>query len=647
MLIVAQNKLNEIINTSKAELAQLQVAQQPANLQSSRETEEHIKKLREDLAQAQQDAENFRTTASVNASIANAPTEDGSTSIADQVAEHVEAIRAELEARHNERVKAVDETLQKRTDVMKANLTKKLTEGKSQIRQSLAAEHEQALQALKTEHEHELERLRVRHKNELEELKRLDKGQQATQTANGESNVESEGGTPRGPWQPSEAEIRTLAASNDVLRTILRRNVNTQVTKAKEELSARLNEEHEKTLTDRIAEVQTKAKSAQEHAVMMEGKKTALQVNLASNKLKIAQFKLDLVDKAAKETPHKAVVEVWTNVKDAKPPTQPANAASPPQQDAAKALKPPMAMTAGQPNPFAQIAAQQKPPTTAQPQPNPFAQQAFQQPPPTTQNQTNPFVGATTQHKGREGNLQVQPNPFAQQAFQQPPPTTQNQTNPFVGATTQHKGREGNLQVQPNPFSPSTSQDKPSQAHGQLQQPSGVSTFGRPTPATSPPPSSPRGQPSPSQQAKLAQQPAASSNTSQSPNQQVPSSQQTSNSAPKPTQGTANHHPNAGTGPGALRGLQQSGLPMARGGSIRGGASVRGRGSGIPRGGPQAINTRGGPGPQAGRGSPTSNLNAGAKQFVPGNKRPRDETQDGQQGGDGTGKRIRGGGGGS
>lgn len=604
MLIVAQNKLNEIINTSKAELAQLQVAQQPANLQSSRETEEHIKKLREDLAQAQQDAENFRTTASVNASIANAPTEDGSTSIADQVAEHVEAIRAELEARHNERVKAVDETLQKRTDVMKANLTKKLTEGKSQIRQSLAAEHEQALQALKTEHEHELERLRVRHENELEELKRLDKGQQATQTANGESHVESEGGTPRGPWQPSEAEIRTLAASNDVLRTILRKNVNTQVTKAKEELSARLNEEHEKTLTDRIAEVQTKAKSAQEHAVMMEGKKTALQVNLASNKLKIAQFKLDLVDKAAKETPHKAVVEVWTNVKDAKPPTQPANAASPPQQDAAKALKPPVAMTAGQPNPFAQIAAQQKPPTTAQPQPNPFA-------------------------------------------FQQPPPTTQNQTNPFVGATTQHKGREGNLQVQPNPFSPSTSQDKPSQAHGQLQQPSGVSTFGRPTPATSPPPSSPRGQQSPSQQAKLAQQPAASSNTSQSPNQQVPSSQQTSNSAPKPTQGTANHHPNAGTGPGALRGLQQSGLPMARGGSIRGGASVRGRGSGIPRGGPQAINTRGGPGPQAGRGNQTSNLNAGAKQFVPGNKRPRDETQDGQQGGDGTGKRIRGGGGGS
>jgi len=41
-------------------------------------------------------------------------------------------------------------------------------------------------------------------------------------------------------------------------------------------------------------------------------------------------------------------------------------------------------------------------------------------------------------------------------------------------------------------------------------------------------------------------------------------------------------------------------------------------------------------------------MNPGAKQFVPGNKRPRDEGQEGQHGdGAGNGKRIRGGGGGS
>ena len=62
------------------------------------------------------------------------------------------------------------------------------------------------------------------------------------------------------------------------------------------------------------------------------------------------------------------------------------------------------------------------------------------------------------------------------------------------------------------------------------------------------------------------------------------------------------------------------------------------------RGGPQVLDTSRSQGQQIGRGSPTSaGLNAGAKQFVPGNKRPRDDGQDGGEGGNG--KKIRGGGG--
>ena len=76
---------------------------------------------------------------------------------------------------------------------------------------------------------------------------------------------------------------------------------------------------------------------------------------------------------------------------------------------------------------------------------------------------------------------------------------------------------------------------------------------------------------------------------------------------------------------------------------MRGNPISRGRGSAIGRGGPQALDTSRSQGQQVGRGSPTSaGLNAGARQFIPGNKRPRD---DGQDGGDGSnGKRIRGGG---
>ena len=568
MLIIKQGQLQESLNASKAELAQLQTAQQQqANPIISDEAEEHIKKLREDLAKAHQDAENLRTAASVHTALTNASAEDGSKPIADQVAEHVEAVRAELEARHNERVKQVDETLEKRTNAMKANLTKRLTEGKNQIRQSLAAEHEQALQALRTEHEQEIERLRARHTDELEELRRneeskfsklreaWEKEHQTAQAVNGQPGLKTEGETPPRSWQPTEAEAKTLVQSSEVVRGVLRKNVTTQVNKLKEEISAQLKEEHEKVLAERIAEIQTKSNTAKDHAVLMEGKKNALQVNMATNKMRIAQFKIDLVQKAAQETPQKPVGEVWIAIKDAKPPT---NVASPPPQDASKA---PTTMIGGHPNPFASNATQSTP----------------------------------------------------------GPANHQGQSNPFAQVLPQQKQAQAKQQGQPL----------------------GVSTFGRPTPAA---PvvqgSSPAEQHSPPPNATMTkQQPNAANENQQFPQQEpIP--------PPKPSQGNSNINTNAGTGPSALRGLQQSGLPVARGGSsVRG--TTRGRGSG--RGGPQALNTGGGPGQQQGRGSPTNNnFNPSARQFVPGSKRPREDTQDAMHGGEGgNGKRIRGGGGGS
>ena len=568
MLIIKQGQLQESLNASKAELAQLQTAQQQqANPIISDEAEEHIKKLREDLAKAHQDAENLRTAASVHTALTNASAEDGSKPIADQVAEHVEAVRAELEARHNERVKQVDETLEKRTNAMKANLTKRLTEGKNQIRQSLAAEHEQALQALRTEHEQEIERLRARHTDELEELRRneeskfsklreaWEKEHQTAQAVNGQPGLKTKGETSPRSWQPTEAEAKTLVQSSEVVRGVLRKNVTTQVNKLKEEISAQLKEEHEKVLAERIAEIQTKSNTAKDHAVLMEGKKNALQVNMATNKMRIAQFKIDLVQKASQETPQKPVGEVWIAIKDAKPPT---NVTSPPPQDASKA---PTTMISGHPNPFASNATQSTP----------------------------------------------------------GPANHQGQSNPFAQVLPQQKQAQAKQQGQPL----------------------GVSTFGRPTPAA---PvvqgSSPAEQHSPPPNATMTkQQPNAANENQQFPQQEpIP--------PPKPSQGNSNINTNAGTGPSALRGLQQSGLPVARGGSsVRG--TTRGRGSG--RGGPQALNTGGGPGQQQGRGSPTNNnFNPSARQFVPGSKRPREDTQDAMHGGEGgNGKRIRGGGSGS
>jgi len=551
-----QNQLQLSLDASNAELTQLQASQrQPLDPGASGEVENQMRKLREELVQAQQDAGNLRTSASINASLANAPAEEGSKSVAEQVAEHVEEVRKELERRHDERVKQNDEDYQRRVEGMKGMLNKRLAEVRAQIRQAVTAENAQALQALQSQHEQTLQALRsqhqqdtegllARHKDELAELQRTEDSrisklkagwdsEHQAQSTDKDSSKPIEVTATRGEWQPTEEEARAFVSSNETVKAIVKRNITQHVSKAKEDLATRLREEHEKAVSERLVDAESKAETAKKHAVMMEGKKTALQVNMANNKARISQFKLDIVQKAAHDTPRKAVQEVWAVVKDAKPPTQA----------------------------------------------------------PATQSQQQAAKNAAT-----SGTASGQPTPAPQGS-------------------------------QPDT---STAQSKPTQATSQGP-PSGISTFGRPTPAAP----APQAQPVKTQQGQDSNPPPNSSNTNQPPTQTGLNPPQVQPQGP-----SNNHHPNAGTGPGALRGLQ-SGLPVARGGSNRGGPA-RGRGSGIARVGP-GIDTNRAQGSQQRRASPTSaTMNAGAKQFVPGNKRPREGSQDGGS----DGKRIRGGGGG-
>ena len=542
--------------------------------------------LRADLAQAQQDAEDLRTSASISAAVSTGPIENGSSkAVAEQVAEHVEAVRLELESRHNERVRQNDETLDKRTNMMKAQLSKKLTDGKAQLRQSLMVEHEQALQAIRTDHEQEMSRLQARHKDEIEELRRSedskfaklrdewDKEHQAKNTIKDGISVKDEGQTPRGPWQPSEDEARALIQTNEIVRNIVRKNIGIHVNKAKEELSTQLNQDHERTLIERVTEIQNKANTAKEHAVLMEGKKSAVQINVANNKARMLQHRIDIIQKAAQETPLKPVAEVWLVAKDAKPPPvtpQQVQLTHQAQQDNNEAQKAPLISTFGQPTSVGQNLVQQGP--------------------------TN-----------------VQGQSFGVSAFGRPTPAASGRQSPAQQGLTP--------------------------AQGQI---SGVSTFGRPTPAVSGiQGTAPSGRESPGERPPQTPQP---SSAVRPPQAATMLSQQGPNAPQRPAQGAVNNHSSAGTGPGLPKALQQSGLPVARGGPVRSNQTSRGRGSAIGRGGPQTLDTGRSQGQQVGRGSPTSaGLSAGARQFIPGNKRPRD---DGQEGGDaGNGKRIRGGGG--
>ena len=556
--------MEQRIETLNLELAQLRSVQQQSTESANNDSEEQLKKLRDELAQTQKDAEELRINASVAATLSNAPQEDGTKSVADQVAEHVAAVRAELESRHNERVEQNDERYKQKVKDMAGQLSKKLQDSKAQLRQTLQAdvqtEHQQALQNLRVEHTQEIEQLQARHQNEMDELRRLEEAKFAQLKASSQKHNQpqastdgTEGQKPPAGWQPSEQEMKSLIQSSDFAKGLLRANVTKQVHKTKEELTAQLKEEHEKNVALQISDLQSKADAAKEHAVALAGKKSALQLNLATSKAKSSQFKLDIVQKAAQDTPQKPVQEVWTVVKDAKPPAAPA--------------APPGTASAGQPQ---QAATNAQTPTTS----------TF----------------------GR-------PTPALQPARVNSPQTQ------LAADSTNKQGA-----------------------------PSGAATFGRPTPAgPAPQVQIPNAEPNQAQKLAAPQSAANAPNGPQEPAQAQPAS----NAPVGPAQGAQNHHSSAGTGPAALRGLS-SGIP--RGGSMRGNPTARGgpgiprgRGSGIARGAPQSIDTSRAQGTQQGRGSPNSALNVGAKQFVPGNKRPREESQDGQ-GGDG--KRIRGGGGG-
>lgn len=507
----------------------------------------------------------------------------GSNLVADQLTERVEAIQTELEARHKERVDQVEEQLKKRSEAMKNQLTKKLVEGKDQVRQNLTAENEEVLARLKLAHEQEIERLNVRHQDELTELRRNEESKFASfrqasleeQTAPDDdkrSVVKPEVQAMSTPWEPSEADARELAAKNSTVRSIIMKNIATKVKEAKDALSTQLKDEHERLMSEQLKEQQEKASIGKEQAVMMERQRNILKLSMAENKAKALQPKLEVVRKAALDTPQKPVGEVWEIAKDAKLPTP---AASEPQGSSSKSQNVPRTSTFGQPTPL--VAANSAILGTSQ---------------------TNVPPQASTAPFSSQNFSPQRPNPFATSSADQ--------------ARDIHR---------PNPFSTNS-----------LDQSRGINT-------TNQLPSSSQPQiPAFGNQLSIPQPPASQNNLPM-----------------KPPQNTGAPHPNMGVASG-VRGLQQSGLPIARGGSNRGASNTRGRGQGMGRGFPNQLDTSRGPGQQHGRDSPTSgSLSGGAKQFVPqGNKRPREDGSDGFEGFDGhqsndsgNGKRIRGGGGGS
>lgn len=492
-------------------------------------------------------------------------TGDGLKSVAEQVTEQVEAVRAELEARHQERVELAEVQFQKRADSMKTQLSKKLSEGREKFKQAIADEHEAALATLTEAHQKEVERLQAQHRQELE--------------------------VPQQDWTPTESQVKELVANNPTIKSILSRNVRTKLDQERASITARIEEEQGKFVAERIDELQKKASKAREDAVQMEAKRHSVKLSMTENRARAALAKIEVVQKAAEETPQRPVGEVWAIAKDVKP----APVVPPQPQGGVQASVAPQASTFGQPTPV---------PGSFQIQPSPFGT-----------NMPSSLPQAQTRSLSAQGS--VQQRPFTD-SFPNSTPQGQSLSSP-----TSNPNTSTNIQ----PVSQLQFASNRNQTGTNVQQ---TSPFLQPMPDL--PAKPPQAQPSNYPNAGPAANRAIMSGI---PRGGVQAMRGARGGRGGQAQGQPNQFPQVQQTQNLDRSQTQAN--NTRGTGIPRGSAIPQRGRGAQsRGALQQVQTsslsevqnQAQRSPGSGRGA----MNAAARQFIPqGNKRGREEGQDGSE----------------
>ncbi|KIY00253.1 uncharacterized protein Z520_03938 [Fonsecaea multimorphosa CBS 102226] len=370
---------------------------------------------------------------------------------------------------------AQEERFKSRVAANEAILNKRLAEFKQQAQQAKVAALEELTAKLNAQHQQEMETLRAQSVPVASELQKP--AEETTSAAapviNGEIPDEVLLSLP-------EEKARFLVNKNETVRRILRANINKSVEKEREsirkemsesqgsqtegasaevlqQLEERFNAEKETIVKQKETEFETEkealikqyeeklarekqdmaskheeelktqklhfdeesAKKIEEqvkNAEQLAEKRGTVKLNMSQNRANLAIAKLDVVKKAAEETPEKPVGEVWQIAKDAKPsaanapaapkPSAPA-AATPPAQATAKPNVPVKADEATQPQRVApeQVAAAQ--PALQQPKPNPFNPPASE-PSPSQPAQTPQATQPETGNKPQAGAALMQ-----------------------------------------------------------------------------------------------------------------------------------------------------------------------------------------------------------------------------------------------
>ncbi|KAJ9299795.1 hypothetical protein DTO271G3_2679 [Paecilomyces variotii] len=506
-----------------------------------------------------------------------------------------------------EKVKALEEKIQR----LEAALAEKDAQAEAKIKERV--------DRMKETFNQKLNEFRNNHRQEIEKLKasQQQQGQPQEQGTPAQKAAEAPA-TPATPVkeaddslpQLTDIQARNLVAKNETIRNIVRANIRTGIAKERErqeaqqaapaqsqealaELEKKFNEEKEALKKAHEQGVEEKIKSA----VELSDKKTAVKMSMLDTRYRTAQAKIDVVQKAAVETPQKPVVEVWEVAKNAK--AAPAAPAQTPK-------RPPPSPAQGQPQAAASAAPSPAPtptpaPTPAQ-APAPAAEAPSQEP-------------AAAQEPQQVAPAQAQPAATAQEAVQPQEQHQAQSTQQAQPAAQQAQEQQQQAESQPqNAFGQSQQNQQPSGLPN--KPPAGTGIGNHPMAGANALRALQSGLP-------IARAGRGGGRGGMQPqNQQLQQQQQN----PFGPQATQQQQPQQQQAQG--QGQRGSGLPRGRGG----------RGGGQGRGGQQNVQGQG----QSNRGA----LNAQARQFIPqGNKRAREDGAEGSvDAGANAGKRMRGGG---
>ncbi|KAF4201326.1 hypothetical protein CNMCM8927_001698 [Aspergillus lentulus] len=393
----------------------------------------------------------------------------------------------------DERVKALEEKVQR----LEAALAEKDAALAAKDAEYEAKANER-VEKLKETYNKKMAEVRAAHRQEVE---RLSANQQVAQQEPG-TPISKPEQTPATPSHQegdlpelTDVQARALVAKNETIQTIVRNNIRAKVAKETEklkqecaELEKKFNEEKEALKKAYEESTDEKVKSA----VELSDKKTLVRISMLDTRLRTAQAKLDVIAKAAAETPQKPVVEVWEVAKTTKaPPVQAQGAKS-----TSAAPSAPAAPTAA-PAP-AQVAT--VPPPSAVAAPTATAENQDQQaaaPAPAQQATAAPPTGSVPAEAQPQADAQVQQPQQEAGPAQKPAPNqpanavaqSQNKQQPFSlpnkppaggvlralqsGLPVARGGRGGARggSHQQNPFGPQPAdQQQPQQQQAQTQQ---------------------------------------------------------------------------------------------------------------------------------------------------------------------------------